>query len=75
MELAGLGSFQPYALPCYMSNEAYTTCALYRLALHKSHLMLRNGFAARCEAGLCPAVSSPKYIRGSAPGAGSARKP
>ena len=31
MELAGLGSIPPYALYCYMSNEAYTTCAIYCL--------------------------------------------
>ena len=33
MELAGLGSMQPYASQCYMSNEVYTTYAIYRLSV------------------------------------------
>ncbi len=29
MELAGLGSLRPYAPVSYMSNGAYSTCAIY----------------------------------------------
>jgi hypothetical protein len=41
MELAGLGSIQPYAAYCYMSNEVYPTCALY---LPARHVFLLVGF-------------------------------
>ena len=53
MELAGLGSFPPYALWCYMSNEAYTTYALYLRSARWNVVVIE---ARRYEVGFLPLV-------------------
>ena len=44
MELAGLGSMQPYASQCYMSNEVYTTCEIYLLSALVFFLLVSGSF-------------------------------
>jgi rRNA processing protein Gar1 len=53
MELAGLGSIQPYASQGYMSNAAYTTYALYLRSARWNVVVIE---ARRYEVGFLPLV-------------------